>query len=461
MEPRNTTEESGRAAAKDLRAVMRGRVVQPGDEAYDNVRRTWNGAVDHRPALVAICQSTEDVQAAVRAARAHRLPLSVRGGGHSWLGRGIRHDGLVIDLTEMHRVTVDAASRVANIAGGVTAGDLIAAVSPHRLAAVTGTISAVGMAGLSLAGGYGPLSPRYGLALDNLLGAEIVLADGRLVTADEAENPDLFWALRGGGGNFGVVTAMRIRLHPLDSLLAGLILFPISEAASVLHRYAELLASAPDELELMAAILPGPDGRPVLGLAPAWTGDPVVGEETMARVCRLGTPLLAQIAPMTYAQLIARFDTQVVNGNHYEVRTRSLPRMTPEAIAALVEAAQSRTSPLSSILIQDFRGAATRVATDATAFDPRSDHFLIVIVAAWEPGSKDDGARHRRWAQDTSRALAPVALPGGYTNLLGPDDSDQIAQAYGRNADRLRDVKRRYDPDRIFSATPLPLDGGV
>ncbi|HEY8015429.1 MAG TPA: FAD-binding oxidoreductase, partial [Dongiaceae bacterium] len=234
------------SAADELGRSMPGKVAPPGDDAYAHARQIWNGAVDHRPALFAFCETAEDVQSALQIARVHGLPLSVRGGGHDWAGRALRPDGLVLDLSGMRRVTIDAEARVATVEGGATAGDVIAAAAPHGLAAVTGSAGAVGMAGLTLGGGYGPLSARYGLALDNLLSVELVLADGRLVTADAATNPELFWALRGGGGNFGVVTAMRIRLHPLRELLGGLILFSWHEADAVLQGYAALAASAPD-----------------------------------------------------------------------------------------------------------------------------------------------------------------------------------------------------------------------
>jgi FAD/FMN-containing dehydrogenase len=444
------------AAMRDLRAAMRGTVVGHGDDAYARARQIWNGAVDHHPALFAFCETPEDVQAAVRVARMHSLPLSVRGGGHDWAGRALRHDGLVIDLSAMRRVDVDPHAHIATVEGGATAGDVIAAAAPHGLVAVTGSIGAVGMAGLTLAGGYGPLNPRYGLALDNLLDAELVLADGQRITADEFAHPDLYWALCGGGGNFGVVTAMRVRLHGHRTLLAGLIVFPWSEARSVLSRYAEAVASAPDELDVTAGILSGPDGNPVLFLAPTWSGERAQGEEILGELQRFGTPLAVQIGPMTCADMLRLFDAHVVNSRHYAVQTRWLPKLTPDTIAPLIAAGGTRTSPLSAIVLHHFHGMATRVPLRATAFGVRREHFLAEIIAAWEPGAADDGRIHRRWAQRLSHILAPYALFGGYPNLLGPDEHNQIAQAYGSNLARLQIVKRRFDPDGIFSATPLP-----
>ena len=263
---------SAKRAAEELRERIEGSVLLPGDAGYDGARAVWNQAVDHRPALVVRGVSTEDVRAAVRAARAHGLPLSVRGGAHDWLGRAVRPDGLVLDMSGLRAVEVDAGGRVATVGGGALSGDLAQAAAEHGLAAVLGTVSVVGVAGLTMAGGYSPLSPQFGLSLDNLLGAEIVLADGTVRDVDESHNADLFWALRGGGGNFGVVTSMRIRLHAVPTVISGAIIFPWAQAEAVLRGHAELAAAAPDELGMVGGIVPGPDGGPVVALTPVWSG---------------------------------------------------------------------------------------------------------------------------------------------------------------------------------------------
>jgi len=452
----STGARSALAAAHYLRAVMQGNVLLPGDRAYTSACQIWNGAVNHRPALFALCRTVEDVQAAVRTARAHGLPLSVRGGGHDWAGRALRHDGLVVDLSGIRGVEVDHQARVAKVGGGATAIDLIAAAAPHELGAITGTVGAVGMVGMTLGGGYGPLMSRYGLALDNLLEAKVVLADGQVVVANGFENAELFWALRGGGGNFGVVVSMSVRLHPIGKLLAGLILFPWSEAESVLRGYAEKVASAPDELTVIVCMLSCPSGEPVLFLAPTWSGEPSEGEQIIAGLQTLGTPILVHVGPMSCSDLLAMHDTHVVNGRHWAVKTHWISAMTPEVISKLVAAGTNRTSPFTAIAVHHFHGAATRVPLDATAFGLRREHFLVEITAAWEPG--DNFAIHRQWAQNLSRALAPAALPGGYPNLLGPEELDRIALAYGDNIGRMQQVKRRFDPEWIFSATPLPRE---
>ncbi|HTZ79314.1 MAG TPA: FAD-binding oxidoreductase [Stellaceae bacterium] len=464
---------SGLAAARTLRGLMQGKVVLPGEDAYlaviqgrivlpsedayNRARRIWNGAVNHYPALFAQCETVQDVQAAIRIARAHQLPLSVRAGGYDWTGRALCHGGMVLDLSRMRAISVDAQSRVATVCGGATASDLAAAAAPHGLAAVTGVIGEGGMAGLTLGGGYGPLCGCFGLALDNLLGAEMVLADGRRVTADDGDNADLFWALRGGGGNFGVVTGMRLRLHPLGKVLTGSIAFPWSEAEPILSRYAEIAATAPDELTVAAALLSGPDDRPMLILAPTWCGAPAEGEQAIAALQELGTPSFVRIAPATAGAMHGLLDGHLSQGRHYAIETRWLPELTPVSISALAAGGCARTSALSVLAIHPFHGAATRVAPEATAFGLRRGHFLVEIIACWEPAIGEAGTAHRQWARALSEALAPAALPGGHPSLLAPDNHEQIAFAYGGNAARLQYLKRRFDPDGVFaSAIALP-----
>lgn len=444
-------------AVNDLRSTMKGTVVTPTDKVYNATRQIWNGAIDHHPALIAICETVEDVKLAIRAAGEYHLPLSVRGGGYDWAGRSVRDHGLVIDLSSMKKVSVDARSQTATVQGGATAGEVIAAATPYGLAAVVGTLGKIGMAGLTLAGGYGPLSTRFGLALDNLLAAELDLADGRLLRASFSENADLFWGLRGGGGNFGVVTSMEIRLHPLRQVLAGKVLFPWSDVQSILSGFARVMSSAPDELSVTVGVGSGPDGRPAVFMAPFWSGDLGQGEEIMADLQRLGSPLLASVHPMNYEEVFGLFEANSPKGRHYMQQTRWLPAITPEIISDLIEAIESKTSPFSVVAIQSFHGAPTRVAFHDTAFGLRKKHFMVQILAAWESADDDNAAKHRRWARDLSQKLASSAFPGGYPNLLGPDEHPQILAAYSGNADRLREVKRRFDPDNIFSATPLPL----
>jgi FAD binding domain-containing protein len=407
------------SCADELQVAMPGQVALPGDELYDEGCRVWNSAVRRRPAIIAFCKQPEDVQAAVRAARRHGLPLSVRGGGHDWAGRALRDDGLVIDLTRMRDVAVDPRALVATVAGGARAKDVAAAAGAHGLVAAMGNCGTVGMAGLTLGGGYGPLSGTCGLAADNLLGAEVVLADGRRVTTGPDAEPDLLWALR-GGGNFGVVTSLRVRLHPACDMLAGSVIYNWNGARAVLRRYASFAATAPDELGVSVGAMPGPNGELVIMVVPLWNGERRRGERTMEDVQAFGAPQFAQVAPATYCDLLAQFDAwmEAANGCHWEIRTRSLPAITEGAAKAIIAAKARAASSLCTVFWHHFHGAATRMTPDGGAFGLRREHFMVEIVAGWKPDG-DDGAAHRRWAQDLWRSLAPFALPGGYPNLLG------------------------------------------
>jgi FAD/FMN-containing dehydrogenase len=425
----------------------------PGPDDYAPVR--------HRPtqrqsAYVVRCRNADEVRLTVSAARVRNLPLSVRGGGQDWVGQPARQERLVVDLSTMRRVVVDPRARVAVVEGGATATDVIEAAKPHGLVAVTSNFGSVGMAGFTLSGGYGPLTPRFGLAVDNLLAADVVLEDGGVVTADNTTNGELFWALRGGGGNFGIVTSMRIRLHPLSEVLCGTILFPWRDAQSVLANYAEFVAAAPDELSLAAGMFPSYAPELQLMLAPAWCGDRARGERVIADLRSLGTPVSARVEPTSYADLIATHDLGIVTGWNYATENRWLADLKPDAGATLIASIDNRTSPPSCILVQHFHGVGTRVASSATAFGLRRRHFLVEIVATWGP--EDDPQRHRQWAKDASTGLGRHAIPGGYASLLEPDAYEQIDSAYGCNALRLRRLKRRFDPDGVFSsAMALPV----
>ena len=450
--PTLTDVRSPVTAAEDLAThVDPARVLTAGPD-YEQALVLWNGAIHHRPAVVVLCESVPDVQAAVRAARSHHLPLSVRGGGHDWAGRALREAGLVVDLTRMRQVSVTG--QVATAQGGATSLDVLTAAGRHGLAAATGSIGSVGITGLTLGGGYGALTGVAGLAADNLLSADVVLADGRAVHTDATHDPELFWALRGGGGNFGVVTALTLRLHPVETLLTGAVVFGWDQATSVLTGLADVLRTAPDQLTVQTGILSGPDGSPAVFVLPSWSGDPLQGAATIDTITALGSPLMVQVAPMTYPEMIIQNDNLMQDGLSYSIRSRNLAGLTPTSIAAMVTAGGHRTSPASMISIHHFHGAATRVPISDTAFGQRHDHLLVEIIAAWRPD--EDATAHRAWADDLDAALAQDALPGGYPNLFGPDATGQAARAYGPNTARLIAAKAHYDPDGVFSATGLP-----
>ncbi|GAA3346764.1 FAD-dependent oxidoreductase [Amorphoplanes nipponensis] len=440
-----------------LRPRFGERLLEPRDAGFAAARQVWNAAVTAQPAVIARCRDAADVSAAVRAAGEAGVPLSVRAGGHDWAGRALRGDGLVVDLTGMRGVTVDAPGRTATVQGGAITADLVAATTPYGLATPTGVVRAVGLAGSTTVGGYGALIGRYGLSLDNLLGAEVVLADGSTVTAGPHDDSELWWALRGGGGNFGVVTELRYRLHEVPAVLAGMLMFPFAQAGAVLAGYDEIMAGAPDELSVMTGFLPGPEGRPLAFLCPFWCGaDLAAGERVVDRLRSLGRPVVDQVAPMPYEAALTMFDRSMVDGNHYLLRHRWLPALPGTAVTALVAAATDITSPYSALVLNRFHGAASRVDPEATAFAQRRPHTVVEIIASWRPG--EPVTAHRDWADALATALDPVALPGGYPNLLGPADEDRARDSYGANLGRLLAAKRHYDPDTVF-ASVIPALG--
>ena len=444
-----------------LGGQLPGRTSRPGDDGYAAATAIWAKPIGLMPRMVVHCRTMADIQLAIAAAHSAGLDLSVRGGGHDWAGRALC-DGLVLDLSGMRDVQVSPDRRSARISGGARAVGVLAATDPLGLAAVTGSCSAVGMAGLTLGGGYGPLIGRFGLALDNLIAADLVLADGRIVTAEPDNEGDLFWALRGGGGNFGVVAEMRIRLHELPNVVSGVLVYPFSEARTVLRRFAELAPSLPDELTVQVCAVAGPDGAPVILLVPTWSGRQGGGDAPIAPLLKLGTLLDNSVDAVRYGASLSVFDPFIVNGQRVFMETCSLPALNEAAGEIIVEAMAKAVSAGCAILTHEFRGAASRVPVEATAFGLRRDHVLIEILASF-PDRSDrlEERRHQHWVRDTRRAFGRIALPGGYPNLLGPGETDRAAENFGPNAERLAMVKRHYDPGNIFSfAIPLPPDHG-
>ena len=438
------------------RLIDPSRVHLPGSDGFAAATGLWNGAVARRPAVVVRIASGHEAQGVLSYARSHDLPVSVRGGGHDWAGRALVDGGVVIDMSLLRQVTVDTVAGVANFGGGATAADVVAATEPHSLLPATGTYGQVGMVGLTLGGGYGPLNGVAGLALDNMLGAQVVLPDGRIAIVDAYREPDLFWALRGGGGNFGIVTSMRVALHRIPHVVAGIILFPWQQARQVMTGYAELLPTLPDELTVQIGVLAGPDGNSVVYLSPTWagSGDP---STWIDRLASLGEPVLNQVAPMPYSTMLRLLDPYIVWGRHHEMRTRTLPSLTPGAIEALIRAGDTRTSAFSGVVIHHFHGAAARTPIEDSAFGIRRPHAMVEILAAWDPA--DDPTPHRQWADALYTELATDALEGGYPNMIGPNQAEQAQFAYGPNTARLLRVKDEYDPATLFSATPLPSRG--
>jgi FAD/FMN-containing dehydrogenase len=448
-----TTTYSHSVSFNDLAALLTGQLVLPEDADYEPVRQLWNGKVKTRPAAIARCLNVQDVIHTVRWARSHGLALSVRGAGNDFAGRSLCENGVVIDLSQMRAVTIDPTARIAQIQGGATAGDLMEAAQQYGLATPVPINSTVGMAGFTLGGGYSPLLGVYGLGVDNLLSAQVVTADGQLVTANAEEHADLLWGLRGGGGNFGVVVSLQYRLHPLTTVLSGLLLYSLDQARAVLRRFNEFLATAPDELTIRSGFLHTPDGAPVLFLSPTYCGDLEAGEQEIAPLRTFGKPLVDRVQPVTYNALIRGQDALAPKGRHYYTQTQSLKNLQTEAIEVLIEQGLPLPSPFSLIALQHFHGAASRVGASETAFALRQDHLMVQMVAAREPQSTDEEQRYIQWTQNLSQALAPHAFKGGYINLLDESDQERVPLAFGLNYERLLDLKRKYDPDDVFHST--------
>ncbi|WP_431926525.1 FAD-binding oxidoreductase [Amycolatopsis tucumanensis] len=448
------------AAQRALRALLPAQQIHVSGRGYTEGVTLWNAAVRHRPAIVLTCTSTADVVTGVRTAREFGLPLTVRGRGHDWAGRALSDGGLTLDLRPLRDVRVNPGARTAEVGGGASANDLLAAAGAHGLVAATGTIGTVGVAGLTLGGGYGPLAGRIGLAADNLLAAEVVTADGSVVRADHHHHPGLLWALRGGGGNFGVVTSMTVRLHAVPSVMTGLVLYPWHQATRVLERVREAHHDASDDLTIQVGAIAAPDGSPALLVLPTWAGDAAVGEDPAGPVMaltRLGDPLLTQLEAAPYAAAIAARDAMFPDGRHVTIRTRSVPGLTDDVIGVVERFGGRLPTPMSGLTLHHFHGAAARVSTTDTAFALRRPHLMAEIIGIHP--AQDSGEHVVRWADAASAGLAGQAFPGGYANLLGPEATSQIPHVYGDNLPRLQRIKAAVDPDGVFSATPLPMAG--
>jgi FAD/FMN-containing dehydrogenase len=439
--------------------TSQGELLTPGDDGYDEARKVWNGAIDRRPALIARCTGTADVAAALRLGRERGLPIAVRGGGHSIAGLSVNDDGLVIDLSPMRAIEVDPQAHTARAGGGVLWGELDVATQEHGLATVGGIVTHTGIAGLTLGGGIGWLMRRHGATVDNLLGAEVVTVDGDVVRADPYENPDLFWGLRGGGGNFGVVTSFEYRLHEVGpTVLGGPIFFALEDGPEVLRFYRDFIDAAPDELTTILNLRPAPPlpflpedmhGQPVVTVAVCYAGDIDCGEALLAPLRRCATPLVDAVAPRPYTDLQRIFDPSVPHGWHYHWRSWELPPLTDAAIDALLEQAARITSPRSYIIVFQLGGAVARSPHD-TAFSQRDAAHDVNINAVWLEGDPE-ADRHVQWVRDTYRALEPHSPGRVYVNFLEDEGQDRVRAAYGpANHDRLRALKRRYDPGNLL-----------
>ena len=448
----NTETRDGKAlderAIDALRRQVRGPVLTSDDEGYSSARQIWNAMIDRRPRVIARCTSTADVQAAIACAKENGALLSIRAGGHNIAGLALCDGGVTIDLSLMKDISVDATRSTAMAQPGLTWAEFDRETQRFGLATTGGAVSTTGIAGLTLGGGLGWLMGRCGYTVDNLLAAEIVLHDGRVVRASETEHADLFWALRGGGGNFGVVTSFEYRLHQVGPVWAGLVAHPMERFAEVLRFYGEFVSSAPDELTVHAAVMTVPTGDRVVALLPVWSGDPAEGQRRLAPLRTSGPPILDMVQQMPYIAAQSMLDAAVPYGRHNYWKSSFLRELDDDAIGVVETYARRITSPYSLCLIEHVHGAATRRAADATAFGVRDEHFHFVAIASWDPA--DDAGRHVQWARDFWTAMQPWAANRVYMNILGQDEGDRVAEAYGSNFARLAQVKGKYDPLNVF-----------
>ena len=433
----------------ELSAAIPGGVVTPDHDRYVEARKVWNGMIDRRPAGIVFPRSDADVAAAIGFARRHGLEIAVRGGGHNAAGLATVDGGLVIDLAEMRQVDVAPERRIARVGGGANWGEFDAATQAHGLAATGGAISTTGVAGLTLGGGLGYLMRSQGLACDNLIGARVVLADGSIVETSETERPELLWGLRGGGGNFGVVTEFVFRLYPLDGMYAGMLLYPRDRATEALRTYRAVTASSTDELTTFFALLSTPDGAPAVAFMPMFAGDADAGAAAVAPYRALGDPIADLVGPISYVALQQTLDDGFPPGPHVYWRSHFLGGLTDDAIAVIVAGANAAPSPLSAVLIEHLGGAVARVSQDDTAFDHRGAAYNFAIIGRWlDPG---DAEANIAWARGLWEATRPYAR-GTYVNYLGVGDAaERVKDAYRpEKYARLAALKRQYDPENVF-----------
>jgi FAD/FMN-containing dehydrogenase len=442
--------EEGRVEA--FVAAFSGTLLRPQDEGYEEARRIHNALIDKRPALIARCLNTTDVIDAVNLGRQEGLEISVRGGGHNVAGRAVTDGGLMIDLSLMKGIHVDPEERTVRAQGGVIWSEFNRAAATFGLATTGGEISSTGIAGLTTGGGLGWLMGKHGIALDNLLSAEVVLASGDVVKASESSQPDLFWALRGGGGNFGIVTWFEYRLHPLSTVLGGAVLHPLPAALEVFGNFRELNVGVSDELTTAAAFLHAPDGSgaKLCGPALCHVGEDTARAEAEVRPFReFGTPAADLVQRMPYAVMNTLLDPMFPTGTLNYWKSAFFSELCDAAVEVMADAFANSPTPMCALIIEHIHGAVTRVSPTATAFPHRQAGYSCLIISQWTDPDQTDTCVS--WARALFDALRPHMADRAYVNYLSDDDDDRIRQAYGPNYDRLVELKRRYDPENLFA----------
>ncbi len=427
---------------------FRGTVIRPGNNGYESARRIWNASVDKHPGIIARCAGVADVIDVVNFARDNDLLVAIRSGGHNVGGRALCDGGVVVDLSGMKGVFVDPKQRVARVQAGATLGDVDRETHVHGLAVPAGVVSMTGIAGLTLGGGVGWLVRKHGLTCDNVLSFELVSAEGEFLTVNDEEHPDLFWALRGGGGNFGVVTSFEYRLHPVHTILGGMVIHPRERATEVLKFYREFTQSAPEELTAYAGLLFSPDGDPVVSVIACYCGDLARGEEVLKPLREFGPPLVDAIEPMPFPQMQSLLDGAFPDGTLNYWKSTFVQELGDEVIELLVDHAQEMTSPLSAVIIEYYGGAASRVAVSDTAFGHREAQYDIGILSQWADPAESE--HQIAWTRKLADALQPFSSGAFLLNFLGEESDNVIKAAFGPNYERLVAVKNQYDPGNFF-----------
>ena len=439
------------ATLSSLAPDFGGRLVQQGDSLFDEARRVHNGLVDSRPLLIAQCRGVADIVDALGMGRKFGLDIAVRGGGHNVAGRGTIDGGLVIDLSLMRGVHVDAKAMTARVQGGALWRDFNREAQVHGLATTGGVVSTTGVGGLTLGGGLGWLMPKYGLALDNLLSADLVLADGRTIRAAADEHEDLFWAIRGGGGNFGVASSLEFRLHKVGPMITGgMVAHPVARAGEVLRFFRDFTRSVSDEVMAVAGLLTAPDGNRIAAIVAAHFGTPADADAALKPLKTFGPPVLDAIGPIPYNALNSMLDASYPKGARNYWKSHFMNELSDTAIDALVDTYARCTSPTSHVLLEHFHGAATRIPANRTAYALRSEGYNMLFLGQWTDAADDETCI--TWARNSYASLLPHVGASRYLNYMGADDATDatLTAVYGNNLSRLRGVKKRYDPENVF-----------
>jgi FAD/FMN-containing dehydrogenase len=443
---------------ENLKSKVKGNVILPADPGYNEVRKVWNAMIDRSPAVIVQCADAGDVSHSISFARDNGLEISIRGAGHNIAGNAVCDNGVVIDFSRMRKVHVDAEKRRAHVEPGATLGEMDKATQAHGLATPLGINSTTGIAGLTLGGGFGWLTRKYGMTIDNLVSAEMVTAAGSLIRVSDKENTELFWAIRGGGGNFGVVTRFEFKLYPVGpEIIAGLLVFPFDQAGQVIKKYREFAISAPEDINVWVILRKAPPlpflpanvhGKEVVVLAVFYAGDNTEGQKLIESLRSFGDAHGEHIGVQPYAQWQQAFDPLMTPGARNYWKSHNFTELNEGAFDSIIQFAGKLPTPQCEIFLGLIAGASNRIPADATAYGHRDTKFVLNVHARWENSADDK--KCVVWARDFFKASAPYASAGAYVNFMTEDEADRIAAAYGSNFARLAEIKRKHDPDNIF-----------